>query len=89
MVNKLQIHIYIYVCMNENYSFNNKNNKYFYIYINRLALPLLSGYILSGHFTPLKKFKDSIYQNILFYGVLGGIGVIFVIYIAIARQMTG
>jgi len=54
-----------------------------------LALPLLSGYILSGHFTPLKKFKDSIYQNILFYGVLGGIGVVFVIYIAIARQMTG
>lgn len=54
-----------------------------------LVLPLLSGYILSGHFTPLKKFKDSIFQNIIFYGVLGGIGVIFVIYIAIARQMTG
>jgi len=66
------------------------NNVYWISYVlTWLALPLLSGYILSGHFTPLKKFKDSIYQNILFYGVLGGIGVIFVIYIAIARQMTG
>jgi len=54
-----------------------------------LCLPLLSGYILSGYFTPIKKFKDSIYQNIIFYGVLGGIGIVFVIYIAIARQMTG
>jgi len=66
-----------------------KKKYYIYLYIYRLGLPLLSGYIQSGHFTPLKKFKDSIYQNILFYGILGGIGVVFVIYIAIIRQMTG
>jgi len=54
-----------------------------------LFLPLLSGYILSGYFTPLTKFKDSIYQNLIFYGACGGVGVIFVIYIAIAKKMTG
>ncbi|ORX53806.1 LMBR1-domain-containing protein [Piromyces finnis] len=53
-----------------------------------LFFPLISGYILSGYFTPIKKFKDSIYQNILFYGISGGIGIIFVIYIAVSRQMT-
>lgn len=54
-----------------------------------LAFPLLSGYIQSGHYTPWKKFKDSIYQNFVYYSVLGIIGVVFIVYIAIVRKMTG
>lgn len=45
-----------------------------------LILPLVQEYYRSGEFTPLTKFKDSIKSNLRFYFIVGGIGLVGLIY---------
>lgn len=54
----------------------------------RIILPLIQEYVDSGAFTPKEKFKRSVKLNLIFYGVCGVLGIVFIIYLIITEQIN-
>ena len=51
-------------------------------------IPVLQRYIKSGHFTVAKKFKQAIYENLLYYGALGVLGGGLIIYLVVKTPIN-
>ncbi|ORX88503.1 LMBR1-domain-containing protein [Basidiobolus meristosporus CBS 931.73] len=45
------------------------------------AIPLMQSYVLSGGFTFRQKFRGSVKSNLVYYGILGSVGFVALIYI--------
>nr|BAK02403.1 predicted protein [Hordeum vulgare subsp. vulgare] len=50
--------------------------------------PMMQEYTCAGDFTPWEKLKTAIRENLIFYGIAGGIGIVGLIYIGIAQSLT-
>ncbi|KAK9720545.1 hypothetical protein K7432_004089 [Basidiobolus ranarum] len=52
------------------------------------TIPLMQNYVLSGGFTFRQKFRGAIRSNLIYYGIIGSIGLVVLIYVIIARKIN-
>eukprot|EP00003_Mantamonas_plastica_P022724 TRINITY_DN3922_c0_g1_i3.p1 TRINITY_DN3922_c0_g1~~TRINITY_DN3922_c0_g1_i3.p1 ORF type:complete len:616 (+),score=161.65 TRINITY_DN3922_c0_g1_i3:283-2130(+) len=55
----------------------------------RLVIPLQQSYAYAGEFTVFERMKRAIRENVIFYAIAGVISLVFVIWVAIANNLTG
>jgi len=53
------------------------------------VIPLMTSYVRSGRFSALEKLKESVKDNLIYYAVAGAVGIGFVVYISIAKGLSG
>lgn len=58
-------------------------------FLCNFVFPMLGEYVVSGEFTVKEKLKNSLIQNIIFYIIIGVIGMIALIYLWIKGQFSG
>ena len=57
-----------------------------FIYLNRAVVPTIQGYEDAGDFTVKERLKTSIHMNLLFYSIVGAIGLIGLILLLIMHR---
>ena len=57
-----------------------------FIYSNRAVVPTIQGYEDAGDFTVKERLKTSIHMNLLFYSIVGAIGLIGLILLLIMHR---
>lgn len=53
-----------------------------------IVLPIMQSYSMAGDFTPLRKLKSSLLENLIFYGVLAVTFLVLLIYVALHRPIS-
>ncbi|KAI8929153.1 LMBR1-like membrane protein-domain-containing protein [Entophlyctis helioformis] len=48
--------------------------------VQMFIVPVMQGYVRSGEITFFRRFKSGVMENITFYAICGGVGLIFVLY---------
>jgi len=56
------------------------------IFLSRAVVPLLQDYEDAGDFTVAERLKTSIHRNLVFYLIVGSIGLIGLILLVIMRR---
>ncbi len=56
------------------------------IFFFRVILPVLQEYVDAGDFTPKERIKKSIKVNLIIYGAMAALGVLFVGYMALSGK---
>lgn len=56
------------------------------MYVNRAVVPTIQGYEDAGDFTVKERLKTSIHMNLLFYSIVGAIGLIGLILLLIMHR---
>lgn len=59
---------------------------FFSPFLSRLVAPLIQGYEDAGDFTVMERLKTSIHVNLIFYFILGSIGLVGLILLFTMRQ---
>ncbi|KAI9018279.1 LMBR1-like membrane protein-domain-containing protein [Hyaloraphidium curvatum] len=53
------------------------------------VIPTMTSYVRSGRFSAVDKIKEAVRANLIYYAVAGALGVAFIVYIAVAKGLTG
>jgi hypothetical protein len=52
--------------------------------VSRFIIPILQSWVRSGDFNPWSKLYNAVKDNVIYYGVLAVIGVVFLVYMIVA-----
>lgn len=61
-------------------------NTHLFILSNRLVVPLIQGFEDAGDFTLVERLKTSIHANLVFYAILGLVGLLGLILLITMRK---